>query len=41
MLSHMGPRRANHGPLEQGTGDVRGSFSGEILFAEEIMAFEV
>jgi hypothetical protein len=29
------------GPLEKGIGDVRRIFGGEILFAEELMSFEV
>jgi hypothetical protein len=29
------------GPLEKGIGDVGKVFSGEILFAEELMSFEV
>jgi hypothetical protein len=32
---------AVHDPLEKGIGDVRRVFSGEILFAEELMSFTV
>ena len=41
VLSHMGPHLSQHGPLEKGIGDVRGIFKGEIVFAEELMSFEV
>jgi len=41
VLSHMGPHLSQHGPLEKGIGDVRRIFSGEIIFAEELMSFEV
>ena len=41
VLSHMGPHVSSHGPLEKGIGDVRAIFGGEVLFAEELMAFEV
>jgi ribonuclease BN (tRNA processing enzyme) len=41
VLSHMGPHLSQHGPLEKGIGDVRRLFSGEIVFAEELMSFEV
>ena len=36
----MGPHLSSHGPLEKGIGDVGKVFSGEILFAEELMSFE-
>jgi ribonuclease BN (tRNA processing enzyme) len=41
VLSHMGPHLSSHGPLEKGIGDVRRIFGGEILFAEELLSFEV
>ena len=41
VLSHMGPHLSRHGPLEKGIGDVRGIFSGDVLFAEELMSFAV
>ena len=41
VLSHMGPHLSSHGPLEKGIGDVRALFGGEILFAEELLAFDV
>ena len=41
VLSHMGPHVSSHGPLEKGIGDVRAIFGGEILFAEELLAFDV
>jgi hypothetical protein len=37
----MGPHLSSRGPLEKGIGDVRRVFSGEILFAEELMSFDV
>jgi ribonuclease BN (tRNA processing enzyme) len=39
--SHIGPHLAAPGPLEKGIGDVRRIFSGEILFAEKLMSFEL
>ncbi len=41
VLSHMGPHLSSHGPLEKGIGDVRALFSGDILFAEELIAFDL
>jgi ribonuclease Z len=41
VLSHIGPHLATPGPLEKGIGDVRRTFSGEILFAEELVSFEL
>jgi len=38
VLVHMGPHIAQHGPLEKGLGDIREVFSGEVIYAEEIMA---
>ena len=40
-LSHMGPHRSWHGPLEKGIGDVRAIFGGESFFAEELMTSHV
>lgn len=37
LLTHMGPRVAAHGALERALGDVAREFSGEVLFAEELM----
>ena len=41
VLSHIGPHLAGHGPLEKGIGDVSKLYSGQVLFAEELMSFEV
>jgi ribonuclease BN (tRNA processing enzyme) len=41
VLSHMGPHLSSHGPLEKGICDVWRIFGGEILFAEELLSFEV
>jgi ribonuclease Z len=38
VLVHMGPNIAEHGPLEKGLGDIREVFSGEVIYAEEIMS---
>jgi len=41
VLSHMGPHLSSHGPLEKGIGDVKQIFSGEVIFAEELMSIEL
>ena len=41
VLSHIGPHLSRHGPLEQGIGDVSKLYDGRVLFAEELMSFEV
>jgi ribonuclease BN (tRNA processing enzyme) len=41
VLSHMGPHLSSHGPLEQGIADVGKVYDGAVLFAEELMSFEV
>lgn len=41
VLSHIGPHLARHGPLEKGIGDVSKLYAGQILFAEELMSFEL
>jgi len=41
VLSHLGPHISSDGPREKGINDVRNIFDGEILFAEELMSFEV
>ena len=41
VLSHMGPHLSQHGPLEKGLADVGKVYGGRVLFAEELMAFEV
>jgi ribonuclease Z len=38
VLVHMGPHIAQHGPLEKGLGDIREVFSGEVIYAEELMS---
>jgi ribonuclease BN (tRNA processing enzyme) len=37
VLVHIGPRLAGHGPMENGIGEVRSIFDGEIVFSEEVM----
>ncbi len=37
VLVHIGPHLATHGPMEKGIGDVRRLYSGEIIFADELM----
>jgi hypothetical protein len=37
----MRPQHSSHGPLEKGISDVRRVFSGEIRFADDLLAFEV
>jgi ribonuclease Z len=41
VLSHIGPHLAQHGPLEKGIGDVSKLYDGRVLFAEELMAFDL
>jgi ribonuclease BN (tRNA processing enzyme) len=41
VLSHIGPHLSQHGPLEQGIGEVSKLYDGRVLFAEELMSFEV
>ena len=41
VLSHIGPHLSRHGPLEKGIGDVSKLYDGQILFAEELMSFEL
>ncbi len=41
VLVHIGPHLATHGPMEKGIGDVRRLYSGEIIFADELMALKM
>jgi len=41
VLSHIGPHLSQHGPLEKGIADVSKLYDGAVLFAEELMSFEV
>ena len=41
VLVHVGPHLAQHGPMEKGIGDVREQYSGQLLFSDELMSFEV
>jgi len=38
VLVHIGPPLSTHGPMEKGIGDVRRLYSGEIIFADELMS---
>ena len=38
VLVHVGPHLATHGPMEQGIGDVRKIYDGEVIFADELMS---
>ncbi len=38
VLVHIGPYLARHGPMEKGIGDVRRHYSGEVVFADELLA---
>jgi ribonuclease Z len=38
VLVHMGPHISQHGPLEKGLGDIRELYSGQVIYAEEIMS---
>ena len=41
VLVHMGPNISKHGPLEKGIGDIREVYSGQVLYAEELMKLEI
>ena len=41
VLVHIGPHLSTHGPMEKGIGDVRRLFSGEIIFADELMSLRM
>ena len=41
LLTHLGPTFVTHGPLERGLGDIREHYSGNVIFAEELMKLEV
>ena len=41
VLTHTSPDLATHGPMEKAIGDVREHFSGNIIFAEELMKLEI
>jgi ribonuclease Z len=41
VLVHVGPHLAAHGPMEKGIGDVRKTFDGELIFAEELMSLRL
>lgn len=41
VLVHMGPLLARHGPLEKGIGDIREVYSGEVVYAEELMKLDL
>ena len=38
VLVHIGPHLSTHGPMEKGIGNVRRLYSGEIIFADELMS---
>ena len=40
-LVHIGPHLSGHGAMEKGIGDVKRIYDGELLFADELMSFEV
>jgi ribonuclease BN (tRNA processing enzyme) len=41
VLVHIGPHLSTHGPMEKGIGDVRRLYSGEIIFADELMSLRL
>ncbi|MEE9163115.1 MAG: MBL fold metallo-hydrolase [Candidatus Neomarinimicrobiota bacterium] len=41
VLVHIGPHLAGHGPMENGIGEVRGIYDGEVIFSEELMRIEL
>jgi ribonuclease Z len=41
VLVHIGPHLAGHGAMENGIGEVRAIYDGEIIFSEELMRIEL
>ena len=41
VLVHVGPHLSKHGPMEKGIGDIKRIYDGELLFSDELMAFDV
>ncbi|MBI3028770.1 MAG: MBL fold metallo-hydrolase [Candidatus Rokubacteria bacterium] len=41
VLVHIGPHLSTHGPMEKGIGDVRRLYSGEIIFADELLTLRL
>ena len=41
VLVHLGPGLCQHGAMEKGIGDVKKVYDGELVFADEVMSFEV
>ena len=40
-LVHIGPHLSGHGAMEKGIGDVKRLYDGEVVFSDELMAFEL
>ena len=40
VLVHMRPHTSGHCPLEKGIGDIRALYDGQLVFSEELMAFD-
>ena len=41
VLVHIGPDLARHGDMEKGIGDIKRVYGGELVFAEELLSFDV
>ena len=41
VLVHIGPHVSQHGPMEKGIGDIRRVYDGEVVFSDELLAFDV
>ena len=41
VLVHVGPHLSGHGPMEKGIGDVKRIYEGQLIFSEELMAFDL
>jgi len=41
VLVHTGPSLCEHGAMEKGIGDVKRVYDGELIFGEELMAFDL
>ena len=40
-LTHLGPTFATHGPLEKGIADISQHYTGQVIFAEELMKLDI
>ena len=41
VLVHIGPNLSSHGTMENGIGDIKKIYDGQVIFSDELMSFEV